>query len=98
MAWIQDVHPVQQTRVRRDAQPLLIALRIIARASCRGLENSESTRYLDVKVVFQIDKSGGELALCALALRLGNLIDPAVLHYSQSTEQEKEAAENPQSA
>ena len=77
---------------------MLKALRIIARTSCRSLENSESTRYLDVKIVFQTDQSGGELGFCALALRLGNLIDPAVLHYSQSTEQEKEAAENPESA
>ena len=89
---------MQQTRVRRDAQPLLIAFRVIARTSCWRLENSKSSRYLDVKVVFQIHKSGGELGFCALALRLGNLIDPAILHHSQSTEQEKEAAENPQSA
>ena len=89
---------MQQTRIRCDAQPLLKALRIIARTSCWSLENSESARYLDVKVVFQIDKSSGELGFCALALGLGNLIDPPVLHYSQSTKQEKEAAENPQSA
>ena len=78
--------------------PLQIALCVIIRIRCRSLENSQASRDLNVKVALQFDQRLSQFGFCALALRLGNLIDPVVLPDRQTTEYEKQASEKPQSA